>query len=470
MNDGWEQLYGFPPLVNNATDADPTNDLTADPDSDGLPNSLESQLGTNPRSADTDGDSHTDTAENLGASNGTGFTSTPNNPAGSSSAPPANALPPVVPVSVQVGDHSVSHSEQYKLVLEPLEGDLNTQIRTFSNSKYGEVQTHTFQLPAGAKYKITLKHTGTDPKYKDDPKPDYDYTLSLSYAGQEWSANIVTQDPQNMLGVHDEGYDFYAANRSATLNVVWLTSETVATKPSDRKRTKLGVIEQVDFEIIPASTPGTPTWTIEGNVGSSKIVPYPLNAKFAKLTAGFRTCSPTVKATIGGKILMKSLTVVQPSSIKVVKNAGDSNTASPLKVDFTATIYVAPEDVSFLGLTVAEKQCNAVANNYFNLPPNELNGRLHEPGTPLPVTSQLVQGKGWQCEGGDHIWGGPFSPPYGNVSSTFTWVIPWVYRYDGDEEPITNITHQMTLDIPSNNKAILKIVKTNDAQSTATQP
>jgi hypothetical protein len=89
MNDGWEQLYGFPPLVNNATDADPTNDLTADPDSDGLLNTKEEQIGTNPRSSDTDGDTYSDAAENAGTSNGTGFASTPPNPGGNSSGPPA---------------------------------------------------------------------------------------------------------------------------------------------------------------------------------------------------------------------------------------------------------------------------------------------------------------------------------------------------------------------------------------------
>jgi hypothetical protein len=224
MNDGWEQLYGFPPLVSNATDADPTNDLTADPDNDGLLNSQEEQIGTNPRSSDTDGDTYSDVAENTGASNTTSFASTPPNPGGNPAGPPANPPPSPVPVSVTFGDHSVSHSEKYRVVLEPLEGDLNTQKRYRTNSKYGAVQTpDPFYLPRGAKYKVTFVHIGTDPKYKEEPRPDYDYTLDFPTAQE---GVVPVNSPQAILGVHDESYDFFAEGKSATLYVPdfdWVT-------------------------------------------------------------------------------------------------------------------------------------------------------------------------------------------------------------------------------------------------------
>ncbi len=63
MSDGWEWDNGFNPLVNNSTDGDPDNDAGADPDGDGLTNSGESDLWTDPFNPDSDGDGVTDGGE-----------------------------------------------------------------------------------------------------------------------------------------------------------------------------------------------------------------------------------------------------------------------------------------------------------------------------------------------------------------------------------------------------------------------
>ncbi len=434
MNDGWEQLYGFPPLVNNATDADPTNDLTADPDSDGLLNTQEEQIGTNPRSSDTDGDTYSDAAENTGASNATGFASTPPNPGGNSSGPPANPLPPTVEVSVQIGDHSVSNSEKYKVVLEPLEGDLNTQKRTRSNSAYGEAQTRTFSLPAGAKYKVTLEHAGTDPKYKGTPRPDYDYTLSFSYTGASGPVNVVTQDPQLMLGAHDEGDDFYATNRSATLNVAWLTSQTVATVPSDRKRTKLGVGEKVDLKVLPSGLTVS-SWDLLGNPGTSAFTTQGSNPR--ELTVGERACSPQAKATISGKSLTRDFNVIEPNGVEILPEPGTGvwHVQGKASVGFIGRAYVLPTDVSFQFIEMREEACAGAGTGYF-----EGDTSTHPQGQWIRVISGDAS-RPSKDGANDQIKSNANNPPFS--IGTFEWSIPWQFRVNGGaEKTFSTVAHK----------------------------
>lgn len=56
MDDGWENVHGFDPTVDNTTDSDPDNDSDADPDADGLTNGQECENETDPFDSDTDDD------------------------------------------------------------------------------------------------------------------------------------------------------------------------------------------------------------------------------------------------------------------------------------------------------------------------------------------------------------------------------------------------------------------------------
>jgi Bacterial TSP3 repeat len=252
FNDGWEVRYGYSALSNNGADYDWTNDLDADPDSDGLLNRTEEQIGTNPNSSDTDGDGFSDREEDQSASNPTNALSTPGNPGGVPGGP-VTPPPPTIPVQVNFGDHSQSHSEKYRITLEPLEGDANTQKRDRTNRNYGQTQTETFNLPAGAKYKVTLTHIGTNPSYHDDPNPDYDYTLEFTSNSTDGAIKAIPEDTSQILGVHNESENFFASGKTATLYIAWMTSETVATQPQDQKRKKLGVGEEVNLTLKPSS-------------------------------------------------------------------------------------------------------------------------------------------------------------------------------------------------------------------------
>lgn len=350
LNDGWEILYGYSALINNETDADPTNDPDADPDNDGLINSAEEQIGTNPNNWDTDGDGFSDLAEDQAGSNAIGAASTPGNPGGTPGGP-ASPPPPTIPVQVSFGDPSGSHSEKYQVILEPLEGDANTQKRYRTNRKYGETQTETFHLPAGAKYKITLKHIATDPDYDYDPNPDYDYTLEFSSNSTDAAIKAIPEDNAGILGEHYESEDFFADGKDATLYIAWIKSETFSTVPQDRERKKLGVGEDVSITLKPTSLP-SPTWALTGTPGTSTLSTLTGSSTF--LTAGKRACTPTTEATILGETVKIDYNVIQPTGETATKTSDMVFAAGTQGVGMELEITTLPIDVSFYNVEVIE--------------------------------------------------------------------------------------------------------------------
>ena len=231
LNDGWELRYGFDPLVENTYHSNPNLRPDADPDLDGLTNLEEEQLDTNPFNADTDGDGSSDYVENRNASDPSNAASTPTNPGGIPGGP-AGPITPKVRVAVYFGDPSGSHSEKYRVILQPLEGDPNTKIRWRTNQKFGQTQTDVFDLPKGAKYKVTLKHFGTDPA-AGLPSPDYDYVVDFDAS----QGCVVTDDPEGILGEHYESDPFFAQGKEAKLHIPlfeWVTPKgSPVTAPDD---------------------------------------------------------------------------------------------------------------------------------------------------------------------------------------------------------------------------------------------
>lgn len=212
LPDGWELANGFDPTLHNGTDGDATNDATADPDGDGLTNSQEGDNNTMANDPDTDGDGVDDGVE-------VGQGSNPNDP--NDNQPPPNGT---VPVNVTFGDPSGSNSEKYRVKLTPLEGDTSGHSERFrTNREYGEPQTDTFQLPKGAKYKVTLEWIATDPEYDGDPSPDYDYQLEIDTGAD----CLVLEDPDGIItAFNGDSEEFFAEGKDATLRVPlfeWIT-------------------------------------------------------------------------------------------------------------------------------------------------------------------------------------------------------------------------------------------------------
>lgn len=349
LSDGWEIQYGYSALINNETDANFSNDPSADPDGDGLDNAEEDQINTHPNNADTDGDGASDFAEAQGGSNPKNAVSTPGNPGGTPGGP-ATPPPSIISVKVNFGDHSGSHSEKYRVLLEPLEGDANTQNRYRTNRKYGETQIDTFKLPAGAKYKITLIHVGTDPKYRNEPKPDYDYTLEFpSVATGSKAIAVIPQDPDGILGIHDESETYYASGKDATLNIAWLSSETVAQTPTNRARLRLGVGEEVYLKVSPQLA--SATWTtmvgnLDATTGTQVILTLDDTTGAAK----------KVTANYLGTTLEKDFEIFAPTGIDHADIASTINypVGQASAGMHLYPIVVAPTDVSFYNVHMLE--------------------------------------------------------------------------------------------------------------------
>ena len=218
MNDGWEYQHrtvGFNPAVNNATDANPNNDIGVDLDGDGLTNGQECEWGTNPLVIDTDGDGVVDGAE----------VSQSSDPADSGDDGIPNSR---VAVSFRFGDHSESHSEKYQLILTPVTGPGDTPSSfTWLNENYGQCETRMAMLKPGWKYETRLYHAGTNGS--GDGYPDYDYTLQTTGA---LPSHVAIDDPSSLFGVDDTSGIFAGEGKAATISVYAVTGVAICA-PTD---------------------------------------------------------------------------------------------------------------------------------------------------------------------------------------------------------------------------------------------
>ncbi len=225
MNDGWEYQHrnaGFNPVVDNATDGDPDNDIGADPDVDGLTNGQECEWGTNPGNADSDGDGVNDGAE-------IGQSSDPTDP--------RDGGQPNTRISVPFyfGDPSGSQSEKYRLEITPVSGTGETPTSfSWLNESYGECETKTAMLKAGWKYEVRLYHAGTNGS--GSGYPDYDYELDC--ASSSLPSNVVVEDPESLFGTDYTSDSFAGAGKVATITVFTVTGVTIC-KPDDSSWTEL---------------------------------------------------------------------------------------------------------------------------------------------------------------------------------------------------------------------------------------
>ncbi len=351
LNDGWEQKHGLDPLG--------FDDLNADPDGDGLTNWQEERLGTNPNIQDTDGDGDSDLAEDNAGSSPVDSKSTVNNPGGIANGAAAdapteqtlsylNALGPLVPVTVTLGDWSGSYSEAYRARFHPLEGD-DRPDQTISNTNYGLVQNGTVSLRKGAKYRVTLEHIAST-----QSRPDFDYQFDIG------SAEILFHDPDGITGMHSDisqytvplpQANFRAKGKSATLWIPWLSSATVSDVPNTRQRTKLGVGEEVWILARPADAWNSMSFA---TTNQSSIRALSVGQGIYLLRAGERAGRATVTATSNLGDQTRTFAIVEPAGEKAVKvrdlDYPELSQGAGMKLEVT----VQPTDVSFYNIQMRE--------------------------------------------------------------------------------------------------------------------
>lgn len=345
--DGWEIANAFNAKLNNRNAGPANHHPDADPDGDGKTNAQEEQMGTNPFANDTDGDGVSDGDEDDQGSN-------PNDP--NDSLPPPNGT---VPANVTFGDHSGSHSEKYRLQLTPLEGDAGG-VRFRTNRDYGTPQTDTFRLPKGAKYKVEIIHIATDPKYRGSPRPDYDYQLEIDV-----NANcLVVDDPQGIMGYHNESNPLFATGKDATLYVPLFQMKEVLFSAST-----VGNLISDDTSV----TYDAPHWqdgNDDGDADDAGERKYPI--------AYVRDTPPT----IAGKIKVK------PSGLTSV-----SGFSAKIKVTGPGNIKIDPPVSATLGTDELELPATPSAGNFVD----EIDYLY-----PMTLSWEVeVNGKGHWCEAGE---------------------------------------------------------------------
>lgn len=127
-------------------------------------------------------------------------------------------------------------------------------------------------------------------------------------------------------------------------------SQCVATTPTDRARTTLGVGEQVALSFIPA-LPTNATWTTTAGSVS------PITNISTLFTAPSNAANVTVTASVYGKSVSMNFKVVEPNGIVRAQIVGtNSYPLGQIGAGMTNKIWIVPTNVSFYRVKLTELQ------------------------------------------------------------------------------------------------------------------
>jgi type VI secretion system secreted protein VgrG len=218
-----------------------------------------------------------------------------------------------------------------------------------------------------------------------------------------------------------------------------IVSETVATSPGSRSRTKIGVGE----EVVLTYTGGTATWTVSG--GGTLI---PTSGPVVTFRAGERASSSTITATGAPGTVSLAFEVVEPSSFLMEQAAGTrvKHTSGRPDCGFLATLFLQPPDVSFENVEVREQNSASAATGFY-LPFHNIS---HQPAGMVHSAWFTVNppalGRGSAANLADRIYSGDpgGGPPW--VTGSMVFPIVWEFRVAGGAEkalPSTNQNHDV---------------------------
>jgi len=216
-----------------------------------------------------------------------------------------------------------------------------------------------------------------------------------------------------------------------------LTSQTVATSPADRARTKIGVGEEVNITV--AGNPAT--WAITG--GTGRLSPNTGTHSSVVFAADDNAGSVTVTATGSGCSCVNTITftVVQPSDWTMIKKPGSGIKHKNGRVDcgWQGVMYIHPNDVNFYNIENREKDSLSVGTGVYN--PSH-NGKPHGDYPPPDNASDWFameshsEANGSTDGSTDDIWSGypkpsvvGTAPPF--VTGSYYWDITMQWRVVG---------------------------------------
>lgn len=138
-----------------------------------------------------------------------------------------------------------------------------------------------------------------------------------------------------------------------------ITPLAVATMPSNRARTRLGVGEstRLTFSL------GAATWTQSPAAGSLSST----SGASVTYTAPDRANTVTITATGGGCTATITLTIVEPSDVHMRRKPGSlgNHQQGQASVGFIAEIFILPADVSFENCSSLEDEAYAVGTGCY---------------------------------------------------------------------------------------------------------
>jgi hypothetical protein len=208
---------------------------------------------------------------------------------------------------------------------------------------------------------------------------------------------------------------FTFANR-----IFQLISQCVATTPSNRARTNIGVGEQVNLYFNPALPTTNITWSVPA--GSLSVTN---NSSTNLFTAPDNATNVTVTATIGSMPVNFYFQVFAPTGVVFVK-LGEKHTQGSLDAGFHAQCILSPTNVSFYNIEISEMNATYTGSGCFAF----INGQIHKTWT--------QQGAGWLTPGQNNYLNPEVDytyvssvPATGPGPGTDSCPIPWNYRTHG---------------------------------------
>ena len=268
--------------------------------------------------------------------------------------------------------------------------------------------------------KVVIKKSVTIPKGVGEY-----HLITYQFDSRDLDENDVPLETENVI---------------VKLKVIDVETETVATVPSNRKRLKLGVGEEVKLTLKASGLNYGVHWVVQGG-GSVE----PVSGSETKFTAGHQAGTSKVKAVFSNMEIVNTFNVVEPSGILMDQEPYTEvwHIQGMASVGFRGRAYFKPTDVSFINIEVREQTAPGNGNGYYNF----LNGQEH----PLGGWKQVIEGteiKGSKDGTYDQISAGAFPPPFAN--GTFFWWIPWEYRTIQKKEFVkvfTQVVHYQEADV-----------------------
>lgn len=289
---------------------------------------------------------------------------------------------------------------------------------------------------------------------------DWELDIDTSRGG------LVLDDPDHIVAtvIDWPNETFQAAGKHATLALLKIETQTVATQPANRARKTVGVGEEVSLTLLPPGI-GMVTWNIPS--GTGQLSHYFSNGSI-RFTAPSEGDNTTVTAAVSGSEREVEFEVIEPTDVFFENMAGSLIGGAPpvqmyYMISYYPDVYILPDNVNFYRIEVCEGYAQTHTDpGYFRdyTPPHHTSWE----NSPRPINSMtVVSGKGTMAswDQGDTIGGATENvravPPRSGYAY---WDIPWKYRVaNGSLKEFKIVRQDYRITANSTNNVTFRITK-----------